>query len=239
VRGSKEARASGQVFWNQACPPIWAIQAEIGVDPQAAHQQAINSGNPDEVPDAVYCLGLLLAEEGDIAGARAAYQQAINSGIPEVATLAAANRAKLPRQRSRHRAAPTSAGRVGEDRSRPVLSNRELVGRGLEFLASGLGQFTSTCPPPSSPDAKDWAEALAARDRTRGVSVREYRLSDPRIQLRIMSEEWKAFRDELSPVPRSTHQNCEISATGGLMARHSPPPMSTERWTPWSACSLW
>ena len=183
---------------------------------RAAYQRAIDSGHPDAGLRAANNLGLLLAEEGDVAGARAAYQRAIDSGIPEVATPAAVNRAKLPGQRARHRTAPTTAGRVSEDRARLVLSNRERVGRGLEFLASGLGQFTGARLPTSSSGARDWAEVLAVRDRTRGVRAREYLPSDPRIQLRVMTEEWRAFKDELSPVARSYAS--ELRDTGNRWA---------------------
>ena len=49
----------------------------------------IESGDPDEAPKAMFGLGQLLAEQGDVEGARAAYQRAIDSGDREWATPAA------------------------------------------------------------------------------------------------------------------------------------------------------
>jgi len=82
------------------------------------------------------------------------------------------------------------------------LSNRERIGRGLELLASGLGDFTSRHLLTSPSGAADWTEVFTARDRERGRPSREYSLSDPRFQLRVITEERNAFGDKLSPVAR-------------------------------------
>ncbi|HSL09406.1 MAG TPA: hypothetical protein VK887_15730, partial [Pseudonocardiaceae bacterium] len=55
---------------------------------RVAYQQAIDSGHPNWAPRAMIGLGLFLAYQGDIAGARMAYQQAIDSGHPNAAPLA-------------------------------------------------------------------------------------------------------------------------------------------------------
>ena len=54
-------------------------------------QQAIDSGHPDYAPMAANNLGVLLADQGDIEGAKAAYQQAIDSGHPDAALRATSN----------------------------------------------------------------------------------------------------------------------------------------------------
>jgi hypothetical protein len=49
------------------------------------------------------------------------------------------------------------------------------------------------------PEGKDWVASLAARDSFRS-GARQYSLSDPRFLLRVITEEWRVFRDSLSRV---------------------------------------
>jgi tetratricopeptide (TPR) repeat protein len=56
-----------------------------------AWRQAIASGDADIAPRAVYNLGLLLADQGDVEEAKAAYRQAIASGDADMAPTAAVN----------------------------------------------------------------------------------------------------------------------------------------------------
>src|SRR5262249_33932212 len=72
------------------------------------------------------------------------------------------------------------------------------VGRGLEILASGLGPFVDARMRAAVPSGSDWVEVLADRDRSRHRTVRRYSLSDPRFLLRIVTEQWRAFTDQLS-----------------------------------------
>jgi tetratricopeptide (TPR) repeat protein len=58
-----------------------------GADGRPAHHSRL----PEVAPAAAYNLGQLLAEQGDVAGARTAYQQAIDSGHPDWAPEAAYN----------------------------------------------------------------------------------------------------------------------------------------------------
>jgi hypothetical protein len=44
----------------------------------------------------------------------------------------------------------------------------------------------------------DWVEVLADRDRSRRRTVRRYSLSDSRFLLRMVTEQWRAFTDQLS-----------------------------------------
>jgi tetratricopeptide (TPR) repeat protein len=60
-----------------------------------AWRAAANSGSPEDAPGAEFNLGLLLAEQGDVDGAKAAYQRAIDSGHPQHAPNAAFNLGNL------------------------------------------------------------------------------------------------------------------------------------------------
>jgi trypsin-like peptidase/tetratricopeptide repeat protein len=66
--------------------------ASSGID-DIAEQAWIPIANreSDDAPAAANNLGLLLAEQGDVAGARAAFERAIESGHPEYAPMAARN----------------------------------------------------------------------------------------------------------------------------------------------------
>jgi hypothetical protein len=83
-----------------------------------------------------------------------------------------------------------------------MLNNRDRFSRGLEFLADGLGPFVHARMA-VSPAGQNWAEALAARDSRRFGGQRRYSVSDPRFLLRVVTDEWGAFKDQLSLVERS------------------------------------
>ncbi len=53
--------------------------------------QAINTGDPDQAPKAMFGLGVLEDEQGDPGKARHWYQQAIGTGHPEAAPKAMVN----------------------------------------------------------------------------------------------------------------------------------------------------
>jgi len=181
---------------------------------RACYQKAIKSGNRDAAAQAAANLGLLLAEQGDVAGARAAYRKAIDSGDLELATWAAERLGQLSRKTAGHGSA-TGPGR-GSSRG-PALSNRDRVGRGLEFLASGLGPFVHARMAAASPAGQDWAEVMAARDSSRygGTEPRDTQ-SDPRFLLRMMTENWGSFKGRLSPVERGFAS--ELRDTGNKWA---------------------
>jgi hypothetical protein len=84
-----------------------------------------------------------------------------------------------------------------------VMTNRERVGRGLEHLAGGLGPFVDAQMSATAPSGQDWLDVLAARDRSRFGSERRYSLNDGRFLLRVITEEWRVFRDHLSRVEQS------------------------------------
>ncbi|HUZ89075.1 MAG TPA: Swt1 family HEPN domain-containing protein, partial [Candidatus Acidoferrales bacterium] len=84
-----------------------------------------------------------------------------------------------------------------------ATSNRDRVGRGLEILTDGLRPFVETQMSAAVPDGRDWVELLEARDASRHGSERQYSRSDARFLLRVLTEEWRAFKDHLSRVEQS------------------------------------
>jgi hypothetical protein len=79
-----------------------------------------------------------------------------------------------------------------------AINNRDRIGRGLDLVASGLGPFVDTRMVAAVPDGHDWVKVLAARDRSRYGAERRYSLSDARFLLRVVTEEWRAFKDKFS-----------------------------------------
>ncbi|HUY46059.1 MAG TPA: Swt1 family HEPN domain-containing protein [Streptosporangiaceae bacterium] len=97
-----------------------------------------------------------------------------------------------------------------------VITNRDRVGRGLEHLASGLGPFVDARMSAATPNGQDWLDVLAARDRSRFGSERRHSLNDARFLLRVVTEEWRVFRDYLSRVEQSFAS--ELRDTGNKWA---------------------
>lgn len=81
-----------------------------------------------------------------------------------------------------------------------VMSNRGLVDRGMAYLASGLGPFVGERMAAAIPGGQDWVTMLAARDPSRYDTRRRPSSSDPRFLLRVVTEEWRVFKDQLSRV---------------------------------------
>jgi Swt1-like HEPN len=81
-----------------------------------------------------------------------------------------------------------------------VMSNRDRVDRGMGYLTSGLGPFVNERMTAAAPGHGDWTEILAARNPARHGAGRRDWLTDPRFLLRVLTEEWRAFRDHLSRV---------------------------------------
>jgi Swt1-like HEPN len=97
-----------------------------------------------------------------------------------------------------------------------AINNRDRVGRGLEILASGLGAFVDSRMKAAVPDGGDWLGVLAARDKSRYGTARQYSLSDPRFLLRVLTEEWRAFKGRLSRAEQSFA--AELRDTGNRWA---------------------
>jgi hypothetical protein len=66
------------------------------------------------------------------------------------------------------------------------------------------------------PDGQDWLEVLAAREHSRPGYRRGYSLSDPRFLLRVVTEERRAFRDQLSRAQQNFAR--ELREIGNLWA---------------------
>src|SRR5215471_19266333 len=96
------------------------------------------------------------------------------------------------------------------------MTNRDRVGQGLEHLTRGLGPFVDAHMSAISPGGQDWLDVLAARDRSRFGSGRRYSLTDARFLLRVITEEWRVFRDHLSRVEQSFAS--ELRETGNKWA---------------------
>lgn len=165
---------------------------------------AFHTGDPGIVPLACMQLGIILAEQGDAPAAYAAFQAAADHGPPEAAAEAFRRQAELTGGAADHgtvSAGQASAGYApGDASAMPELSDRDRVGRGLEILAAGLAPFVHARMSAASPGGTDWVEAVAARDRARFGGDRQCALSDPRFLLRVITEEWAAFR---SPSPQT------------------------------------
>jgi predicted AAA+ superfamily ATPase len=84
-----------------------------------------------------------------------------------------------------------------------ATSNRDRVGRGLEILAAGLGPFVDAQMSSAVPGGQDWVEMLQARDAAKHGRERHYSRSDPQFLLQVITEEWRAFRDQLSRAEQS------------------------------------
>src|SRR6266536_5118790 len=100
---------------------------------------------------------------------------------------------------------------------RPMaMSNRDRVGRGLEILAGGLGPFVEAQMAAAVSGGRDWVEVLEARDASRHGGERQYSRTDSRFLLRVLTEEWRAFKDHLSRPEQSFAS--ELRDTGNKWA---------------------
>jgi len=96
------------------------------------------------------------------------------------------------------------------------MSNRDVIGRGLELLAAGLGPFVDTQMTAAVPGGQDWIGVLDARDRSRHGTGRRSSLSDARFLLRVLTEQWRAFNGQLSRAEQSYAS--ELRETGNRWA---------------------
>jgi predicted AAA+ superfamily ATPase len=84
-----------------------------------------------------------------------------------------------------------------------AISNRERVGRAFELLAQGLEKFIDDEMSAVSPGGQDWAKLLEGRDAAKHGSAKTYAKNDPQFQLKVLTEEWRVFKDRLSRVEQS------------------------------------
>jgi predicted AAA+ superfamily ATPase len=84
-----------------------------------------------------------------------------------------------------------------------ATSNRERIDHGLQLLAQGLGPFVNEGMSGAAPSGQDWAQILEARDNAKFGSAQKYSKDDPRFLLKVLTEEWRVFRDKLSRAEQS------------------------------------
>jgi len=95
-------------------------------------------------------------------------------------------------------------------------SNRDRVGRGFEILAAGLDPFVEAAMTAAVPPGRDWVEMLEARDAAKHGAEKQYSRTDARFLLRVITEEWRAFKDQLSRAEQSFAS--ELRDTGNRWA---------------------
>ena len=84
-----------------------------------------------------------------------------------------------------------------------ATSNRDRVGRGFELLAQGLLPFVEQHMSSATPAGRDWVDVLGARDAAKFGTSKKLDKNDPQLLLRVVTEEWRVFKDVLSRVEQS------------------------------------
>jgi len=85
-----------------------------------------------------------------------------------------------------------------------TLSNKDRVGKGLDLLAAGLLPFVNPRMAAAAGNAGgDWVRLLEARDTAKLGKAVTHSESDPAVLLRVLTEEWRVFKDDLSRVEQS------------------------------------
>ena len=84
-----------------------------------------------------------------------------------------------------------------------ATSNRDRVQQGFALLAEGLLPFVGQHMSEATPAGHDWLELLAARDAAKYGTSKNLSGNDPQVLLRVVTEEWRVFRDSLSRVEQS------------------------------------
>ncbi|HET9895154.1 MAG TPA: Swt1 family HEPN domain-containing protein [Streptosporangiaceae bacterium] len=79
-----------------------------------------------------------------------------------------------------------------------ATSNRDRIGQGFDLLAAGLGPFVDARMAAIVPGGQDWVAMLQARNAAKYGRDQKLSKSDPRFLLRVVTEEWRTFRDQLS-----------------------------------------
>lgn len=85
-----------------------------------------------------------------------------------------------------------------------TLSNKDRVGRGLDLLAEGLQPFVSPrMAAAAGSTGGDWVALMAARDEAKHGRKVVHHEEDPGLLLRVLTEEWRVFSNDLSRVEQS------------------------------------
>jgi tetratricopeptide (TPR) repeat protein len=193
---------------------------------KAALRTAMDTGDSDARPRAASVLGRILEAEGDMPGALAAFEVAKESSDPNLQTapmgpstwsddFITSLRASVQSGSGTAAGATEGSDGAADPAAGAGLTNRDLVGRGLETLATGLGPFVNDRMTSAAPGGRDWAGVIAARDRAQYGGNRQYSLFDPRFLLRVLTQERAAFGD-LPPAARG--YAAELRDTGNRWA---------------------
>ncbi|BCW69970.1 Swt1 family HEPN domain-containing protein [Arthrobacter sp. NicSoilB8] len=82
-----------------------------------------------------------------------------------------------------------------------ALTNNEKVGRGFALLADGLRGWVDERMQKSMPSThKAWVDVIAARDAQKYGKIPTHSLDDPRFLLRVITEDWRVFANDLNRV---------------------------------------
>ncbi|GAA4227923.1 Swt1 family HEPN domain-containing protein [Actinomadura meridiana] len=100
------------------------------------------------------------------------------------------------------------------------LNNKDRVGRGLEVLLKGLEPFVDMMMSMATQGSRDWVEVLEARDAQKHGANKSYSKSDVRFLLRVMTEEWRVFKERLSRVEQNFAS--ELRDVGNRWAHTGP-----------------
>ncbi len=84
-----------------------------------------------------------------------------------------------------------------------ATSNRDRIGRGFELLADGVLPFVEQHMAAATPGGRDWLDVLAARDAAKFGTSKSVSKNDPHLLLRVLTDEWRVFKDHLSRVEQS------------------------------------
>ena len=85
-----------------------------------------------------------------------------------------------------------------------ALSNRDRVGKGFEILSNGLNDFVDhAMSSVDVPAGLTWIQMIEARDEAKTGSRKTYEKSDPAVQLRMITDEWRIFGKVLSRAQQS------------------------------------
>lgn len=97
-----------------------------------------------------------------------------------------------------------------------ATSNRERIDQGFQLLQQGLGPFVDRAMSAAAPSKQDWEAVLEARDNAKFGSAYKYSKDDPRFLLKVITEEWRVFKDKLSRGEQSFAS--ELRETGNSLA---------------------
>ena len=101
-----------------------------------------------------------------------------------------------------------------------ATSNRDRIDRGLQVLAAGLGPFVDSVMSAAAPAGRDWVEVLESRDNARQGTRYRYSREDPRFLLRVITEDWRVFKDKMSRAEQSFAS--ELREVGNRWGHNEP-----------------